>query len=80
VPLQDPLHDRQADAGARIFAGFVQTLEDPEQLVDVLHIEADAVVAHVVDGGPPVRRQRAYLNSCLRAPAVYLMEFESRLT
>ena len=36
------------DAGALVVLGAVQALEDAEELADVLHVEAHAVVAHKV--------------------------------
>src|SRR5205823_8618581 len=53
VAVDDALHSRQAHSGAVIVLGPVQSLEHPKELVGVAHIEADAVVAHKVDG-PPV--------------------------
>src|SRR3982751_3266751 len=44
VALDDPLHVGQADARAFEFLGLVQPLEHAEQLVDVLHLEAHAVI------------------------------------
>src|SRR5581483_8570192 len=49
VAGDDALHDRQADAGAFKILRAMQPLEHPEQLVDVLHVEADAVVADEED-------------------------------
>src|SRR5581483_7436464 len=46
----DTLDERQAHAGALVLLGAVQPLEDPEQLVGVLHVEAHPVVPHVVRG------------------------------
>jgi hypothetical protein len=46
VPLDDPLNDRQAYAGAFEVARVMQPLENAEQLVDVPHVEAGAVVPH----------------------------------
>src|SRR5438552_17943573 len=44
VPVEDALHDRQADAGAGEFALVMQALEGAEQAVGIVHVEADAVV------------------------------------
>lgn len=44
VPLHDPLHVGKAYARARISRIAVQPLERLEELVDVLHVEADSVV------------------------------------
>src|SRR5882724_6472703 len=49
MALDDPLHDRQADAGAFELFGRMQPLEDPKQLAGVLHVEPGAVVAHEHD-------------------------------
>ena len=43
--LHDALHRRQADARAFKILRTMQSLEDPKQFVDILHVEADAVVA-----------------------------------
>src|SRR6185295_4548468 len=48
VALEDALHDRQPDAAALEFRLAMQALERAEQLRRVLHVEADAVVAHEV--------------------------------
>src|ERR1041384_6268321 len=49
MPLDDPLHDGQADAMAlKLFLG-VQPLEYTEQLFRILHLKTDAVVADEVD-------------------------------
>ena len=50
VPLDDPLDDRQADAGAFEFVRGMQPLENAEQLADVPHVEAGAVVTHEEHG------------------------------
>src|SRR5215468_9376022 len=44
VAMDDPLHGGEADSGAFESIGPVETLEDAEELVDVSHVEADAVV------------------------------------
>src|SRR5687768_3851013 len=49
VAGHDALHDGEPDAGARELVGAVQPLEYAEELSDVAHVEADAVVAHPVD-------------------------------
>ena len=46
VAQDDAAHRRQADAGAREFAGAVQALEGAEQAIGEAHVEAGAVVAH----------------------------------
>jgi hypothetical protein len=48
VPLDDSLNEGEADSCAFKFAGTVETLENPEQFVQVFHIEADAVVSDEV--------------------------------
>src|SRR5438093_9370425 len=48
VPVDDPLHDGQADAGALVVLGVVQPLEHAEELVGVAHVEADAVVLDII--------------------------------
>src|SRR5688572_27142981 len=45
VTLDDPANVRQADACPLELIGGVQALKHPKQLVHVLHVEADAVVA-----------------------------------
>src|SRR5580692_3222411 len=42
--LHDALHRGQTDSGPFEVLGAMQALEDPEQLVDVLHVETDAIV------------------------------------
>src|SRR5262249_11863644 len=44
VAMDDPLHGGKADSSAFESVGPVETLEDPEELVHVSHVEADAVV------------------------------------
>ncbi len=45
MAMDDPPHIGQADAGPLELLGAVQALKHAEQLVDVPHVEADAVVA-----------------------------------
>src|SRR5580765_1055777 len=47
MAVHHALHDREADAGAFELLLVVQALEHAEELVRVLHVEADAVVLHV---------------------------------
>src|SRR5262245_31270241 len=49
MTLYDALCDGQAHAGAFEILGAVQPLEDAEQLVGVLHVEAGAIVADKAD-------------------------------
>jgi hypothetical protein len=44
MPLHDPLHDRQTDAGALEVLGAVEPLEDAKQLVGIRHLKSRAVV------------------------------------
>ena len=44
MALNDAFADGQADAGSRMFAAVVQTLEDDEDLLLVLRIDTNAVV------------------------------------
>src|SRR5579863_5067676 len=44
----DPVHDGQPDAGTFELIRGMQTLEDAEELLRIAHVEARAVVAHVV--------------------------------
>ena len=46
MAVNDPRDGGQADAATLEFFGFVQALEGREDAVGVLHVEADAVVAH----------------------------------
>ena len=52
MAVNDPRDGGQADAATLEFFGFVQALEGREDAVGVLHVEADAVVAHKIDGLP----------------------------
>ena len=49
VPGDDLLDDGETDAGSRKL-GSVQPLKNPKQSIRVLHVEAGAVVAHMIDG------------------------------
>src|SRR5208337_5528654 len=49
VPVDDPLHDGQANSGAFIFLVAVQTLEDTEQLLTIALIKAHPIVLNVAD-------------------------------
>src|ERR1035441_3687233 len=52
VPLDDLLADREPDAGARIFRFGVQSLEDLEDPVGMVRIDANTVIPH---GKQPLR-------------------------
>src|SRR5690349_727147 len=65
VALDDALHRGQANSGSLKLLLGMQALEGCEQLVDVSHVEADAVVAHVV-GSFAVLLRAAELNQRLR--------------
>jgi hypothetical protein len=45
MPFDDLLAGRQADAGAGVLGSRVQPFEDDEQLVGILGIDADTIVA-----------------------------------
>ncbi len=47
--MDNPLHDRQADAGPLVVFDPMQTLKDPEELVGVAHVETDPVVFDEID-------------------------------
>src|SRR5262245_703117 len=49
MTLDDALGQRETDAGAFEVLHAMQALEHSEQLADVLHVEADAVVLDRVD-------------------------------
>ena len=48
MPLDDALHNRQPNAGAFLIFGSMQALEHAEQFTRVLHVEANAIVAHEI--------------------------------
>ena len=50
VTVDDAPDGRKSDAHALELARRVQTLKSAEQLFDVLHVEAGAIITHVVDG------------------------------
>ena len=54
--MHDPLDDGQADAGSRIFLGSMQALKYTKKLVDIAHIEANAIVSNVIDGAVTAAR------------------------
>src|SRR6185437_14665054 len=49
MTLKDALHDRKANTGALELLARMQSLEHPEQVVGVFHVEAGTVVADEVD-------------------------------
>src|SRR6266480_824551 len=49
VTMNNPLHNRQADAGAFKFLSPMQSLEHAEQFVGVLHVKAGAVIGNEID-------------------------------
>src|SRR6266496_415664 len=66
VTLDDLLADGEADAGAGVLGASVQPLEDDEDPVQILRVDADPVVAHLEapllamgDGGDVDRRRLA---------------------
>ena len=46
MPVDDPPYIGEADAGPFELIVPVKALKDAEQFVDILHVEADPVVAH----------------------------------
>src|SRR5215212_11761462 len=50
VAAEDALHVSESDSTSGKVLGTMESLEHLEKLVDVLHVEADAVVAHVEGG------------------------------
>src|SRR5690348_2230263 len=62
VSANDAPHGREADAGALELAHAVQALKRREQLPRVARVEADAVVAHEIDGAS-VAAQHADLDA-----------------
>ncbi|MCE0498942.1 MAG: hypothetical protein LV481_13460 [Methylacidiphilales bacterium] len=49
MPLNNPLHDDQIDAGAFKYFPAVKTLKAPEQLVRVPHVKAHSVIMHEIN-------------------------------
>src|SRR5437879_12528902 len=63
VPADDALDDRQPSARSRKFVVGMETFEHPEELVQVAHVEPDAVVSYVVDRPiPAAAAERADLD------------------
>ena len=50
MAFDDPLNDGESDPRSFVLLALMQPLEDPEELVRVLHIEAGAVVANEEHG------------------------------
>ena len=48
MPHDNPLHQGEPHAGALELRNRVQALKDAEELADVLHVEAHAVIADEV--------------------------------
>jgi len=49
VPVNNALHGCQSDSGAWELTDIVKTLEGTEKLIDISHVESDAVIPHKVD-------------------------------
>jgi len=49
VSVNNALHGCQSDSGAWELTHIVKTLEGAEKLIDISHIESDAVIPHKVD-------------------------------
>ncbi len=49
MSLNNALHGCQSDPGSWELAYIVKTLESPEELIDVFHVESDAIILHKVD-------------------------------
>src|SRR6185312_4088308 len=58
VAVDDALDDREPDAGAFELFRAVKALEDAEQLVRITHVEAGAVVTHIIHGSRGCLRRR----------------------
>src|SRR5687767_3395697 len=50
VTLDDPLHDCQANAGSLILFGEMESLKHAEQLVDIAHVKANAIIFDEIKG------------------------------
>lgn len=61
VPKNDPLDYREPDAGTGKLCLTVQTLEDTEQLIGVVHIEAGSIIVHRIHD-PIVPEFRVYFD------------------
>ena len=69
VLIDDSLDSRQSDAGAFKRLLPVETLEYPEELVDILHVETDAIVSNEHDDFIALALGGTDLNLGLRASA-----------
>ena len=49
MPVNNALHGCQSDSGAWELAYIMKTLEGTEKLIDISHVESDAVIPHKVD-------------------------------
>src|SRR6266849_4664523 len=67
MTLHDALHERQTDACSLIVLGEVQSLKDSKQLVDIAHVEADAVVADPIHSLGPRSPHDQYQSGLPRA-------------
>src|ERR1035437_3353485 len=59
MPLNDPLNISQTDSSSLEFINAMQAFKDTEELVGVLHIKTDTVIAHEDDRFPFVTGQTA---------------------
>jgi hypothetical protein len=50
VAMDDPLHNRQANAGSLILFGEMESLKHAEQFVDIAHVKANAIVFDEIQG------------------------------
>ena len=46
MPFDDLLANRQSDTGTLVFPAGVQTLEDLEDALEILRLDADAIILH----------------------------------
>src|SRR6185503_4386800 len=69
VTMDDPPHVREPDTGAFEVVRAVEPLKDPEQLVRVLHVEADTIIPNEYDRIAMRIPRRADLDAGLRPRA-----------
>src|SRR5713226_4607436 len=55
MPMNDALHDCEADSRSFVLLSAVEPLEYAEQLPRKLHVEANPIVLDKVDGAAPIR-------------------------